>query len=632
MFSQLLEQAGQFILTAQGGLEDPGGGAYSGSVGHLISATMQTAGIYAQAEILRNFNEYLTHLAALCYLCSFVGALLSMAAFGNYSRGIYFLVGPPLFMYMINTTYPVKGAIVQNGARVAKGSVADQMEFLKKYVQDVDNGGNGANVSFFFMIFDNLVSSIVQGTSQVILDTRDNEDLLLRARERVFNWLYYTRPDDPGFAKLAVVALRGECGDISRRYHELKKYRLDAKKRSVDDDNLTEIGKEQKVKYNEEKTKPRFNLDANLKEFLLSEPNTQEFFRDEKVSCEQIWYYLRLAAGGRAQKLMDPANFIKNGASDGATNWEKAFAEALKTAEADGTPAHELIAAYIIKNALRNTTHSSLTMGVFNRVPFNARRYTEIYEQGAGMHRFGGMFSLEYFARSIPYVQGMLLYLLAMSFPFFAVFLVMPGRATTFMVWCSLWVWVKSWDVGFAMVGVARKVFWQFLSAAPNRFAAENVTDANQVGSKLDWSKPDTLIALISDNDPLANQNTYYSTIAVLTLSVPLLTAHFCLGATNLYDVFKMNIDQTATRFGGQRRAEMQRFRGASPAEQKQAEEKAGAQVAGNMSALNSATNQGGGGAGGAGGAGPAGGAPAGGAPANGPPNGGGGRPPLPRP
>lgn len=38
--------------------------------------------------------------------------------------------------------------------------------------------------------------------------------------------------------------------------------------------------------------------------------------------------------------------------------------------------------------------------------------------------------------------------------------------------------------------------------------------------------------------------------IGLLTVSIPLLTAHLCLGATNLFDAFKNSIDQGANRFG----------------------------------------------------------------------------------
>lgn len=573
------------------GLPDTGGGAYTGAVGSLIGATMQTAGIFAQAEILRNFKTYLEHLAALCYLCSIIGALLSIGVFGNYSKAAYFLIGPPLFTYMITTTMNVNGAQQVFGERVVAGSIDDQTKFLKKFVQNLDTSG-GAEVSRFFVLYDSLVTSVVQGTVSAIIDTKNNQDLVDKARERVFSWIYMAQPLDPGFKELLVFGLRGRCASVYSHLLEAMRYRINPQLRKVDRDNLDETGQQLLDQYDQEKNEPLIEITGSIATLVNADSVDPLIREKEKCSCDRVWRMIRFVSERYAKHQMDPKTFIRSQPEDNYTDWRRAMDEVTRTAEI-GVPAEQVIAAYVIKNAMRNTAHSALTMGIFNRVPFNAERFSGIYDRAAEVHMFGGQFKLEFFARGVPYIQGLLLYLLTMSFPFFAIFLVMPGRATTFIVWCSLWVWVKSWDIGFALVGVARKIFWTFLSASPSKFDLKNVTNRSFQGSGFDWARPEAIFSIIADNDPLANQNTYYAIIAMLTCSVPLLTAHFCLGATNLYDVFKMNVDQTANRFADFRRRGQQRFMRASPTEQFQEEMKALAQLAGAVGAHHSLSAQG---------------------------------------
>ena len=64
------------------------------------------------------------------------------------------------------------------------------------------------------------------------------------------------------------------------------------------------------------------------------------------------------------------------------------------------------------------------------------------------------------FAMIIPYLQGLLLYGLSIAFPFFALMLIVPGKAGAFITWMTLWAWVKSWDVGWALVAVIDDMLW----------------------------------------------------------------------------------------------------------------------------------------------------------------------------
>ena len=542
LFTRFLAAFGQVAPSVQ--LADVGGGASGtgGAVGHLVAAAMETAGVFAQAEVLATFSNGLEHLAALCYVCSIAGGLLTAAMFGHYRQAAYLLIGPPLFFFTITTTHNVAGTEVINGDRVTPGSVGDQINFLKKYVTDAKLE-NGAEVSFLFWGIDRVVSSVVQGVVSVIIDTKNNDDILFKMRERVLSWTLLSMPNNPGFAKLISMAAIGECAEVSRMTFEMLKHRTDPTLRSIDANNLDQTGQDLKAKYERDKAKPRFLLDHEISTLLSADPKTQQQYEQNRVSCEQVWAYLHQTATDFAAKKLDINSYIGSGDKDPNVPWDRVQQD-VNAAFGDGVAAREVLAAYLVKNTMARTTHANMTTEIFNRVPFNAERSAGVFEDAVDIHRYGGYLRIQYLARSIPYIQGILLYILAATFPFFAVFLVMPSRASTFLIWLSLWIWVKSWDIGFALVDVARSILWLFTSAAVNKFAAQNAPKANMAASQLDWTRPETIFALIADNDPLANQNTYFTIIGIMVAAVPLITAHFCLGAGQLWSVFSGNLNQ----------------------------------------------------------------------------------------
>jgi len=71
--------------------------------------------------------------------------------------------------------------------------------------------------------------------------------------------------------------------------------------------------------------------------------------------------------------------------------------------------------------------------------------------------------SIVSYAYNIPYYQGVLLYVIATLFPFWAVIVLMPGRASMFLLLPLAFFWVKSWDIGFALVYILDGLLWNIL-------------------------------------------------------------------------------------------------------------------------------------------------------------------------
>jgi hypothetical protein len=71
-------------------------------------------------------------------------------------------------------------------------------------------------------------------------------------------------------------------------------------------------------------------------------------------------------------------------------------------------------------------------------------------------------------ALMIPHMQGILLYYLAVGYPFACLMMIMPGMHKTLFTWMSFWAWAKLWDLGFAMVMALERSVWAMLGSNSN--------------------------------------------------------------------------------------------------------------------------------------------------------------------
>ncbi len=505
------------------------GGQYFGAVGHIVSAVLQTGGLYAQGAVLRHFQPLLETAGALIYVVALIGALLSFAFFGNYRKGLYLFIGPAVFFWMLNST--VEGSAVQFrvGERASQTSKEEQIKFLSMF-SDPSKYDTPPRLSWFFALWDNVVSEITQNTVALLIDTKNKDDLLKVARERALSQIFVTRITDPLFIELVSVGVMGYCADLTN----LNFQRANSRDEVVQAELLAQYDKAKKI--------PFITLSKEATAYLkaLGEPEK------EKVSCDDIWNYVRNVALKKAQKWLTEGPPEREEYQIYGQAFQSQINNSIKSLfggeSSDDGRATRAIAAYLLKNAMAHTNHAGLTAQIAGRAPFNADKYNGIFGTVATAESEGGFLKIVFMAGSIPYIQGLLLYLLAAAFPFFAIFLLMPGRFSAFFVWMALWVWVKSWDVGFALTYFVRDIFWSFLGRGINQ---SGIRDIN-------WDDPGSVYKAILDNDPLASMNTYYTIISLLTVSVPFLTAHLCLGATNLFDAFKNSIDKNATRFAWQ--------------------------------------------------------------------------------
>jgi len=124
-------------------------------------------------------------------------------------------------------------------------------------------------------------------------------------------------------------------------------------------------------------------------------------------------------------------------------------------------------------------------------------------------------------AMCLPYWQGVLLYILAVAYPFMALLVLLPGRAMGFLNLPLAWLWVKSWDVGLAFVMVFERVLWNLL---PSLEVSKLVTDKKLAQTDL-WQA----LSEAQKYDHTWNLHLYYICISMATLSIPAITGYCTL-------------------------------------------------------------------------------------------------------
>lgn len=98
----------------------------------------------------------------------------------------------------------------------------------------------------------------------------------------------------------------------------------------------------------------------------------------------------------------------------------------------------------------------------------------------------------------LPYLQGALLYFLAMAYPFACVLVVVPGWHKAVFTWMSFWAWAKMWDIGFAVVKALERSIWAMTSQGGNvKYLSDRVVSLDTYVGRSDW------VACRANSDPL---------------------------------------------------------------------------------------------------------------------------------
>ncbi|MDY6090865.1 MAG: hypothetical protein SPJ04_06390, partial [Bdellovibrionota bacterium] len=135
----------------------------------------------------------------------------------------------------------------------------------------------------------------------------------------------------------------------------------------------------------------------------------------------------------------------------------------------------DLIFSYLLRNELEFVPKIT---NVQYSTKVQAEQASDTHIQSLGsQNKFGEIYT---WARMMPYIQGILMFILAGAYPIVCIVFLIPGAHKVIITWAAFWAWVKFWDLGFAIVTVIERSVWGMLGNSTHA-AAVNNTLANIV-------------------------------------------------------------------------------------------------------------------------------------------------------
>jgi hypothetical protein len=221
------------------------------------------------------------------------------------------------------------------------------------------------------------------------------------------------------------------------------------------------------------------------------------------------------------------------------------------------------------------------------------RGFTEGYVRQQGSRaKYGELYQ---WAVMMPHVQGILVYLILIGYPFAAMLMVIPGYWKAFFTWVSFFAWVKLWDVGFAIVHTLERSVWAMIgnnsamarvgrrlintanngngdilvtcgggatggagggTSASQKLSelcsVPTVKEANALGEDDAWFLLDQILTVAGSLDLDLSNGYYIYIMAALYFAVPAVTGQLVLGAkAGLGGLATQGLSQSAGEAGG---------------------------------------------------------------------------------
>ncbi len=334
---------------------------------------------------------------------------------------------------------------------------------------------------------------------------------------------------------------------------------------------------------------------------LAKEVKTNDY-RQVFMTCEQLWCWMaagvQVEAVEKAQKAANSIAAAKNGGhmtdeqhdnflkqiyndiakkltapdklkvefavevlgQDGRTTVDKKERYVGGNVDPDPSVVPIIIAGYMIRKAMQGDVVNSMREQLTHHTGSNStshsfdlsRQKDEKYSSDEMQYFYNEMLEHQYSAQQqgmaftlalmLPYAQGVILYALALLYPFFCLMVLIPGRAGSFLGWMAFWVWAKSWDLGWSFVMVVDTALWQLM---PHNGTYDPIRDPN--------NGPITIFETAFEGDSAYSLSGYYILLGMMINSVPIVTGRLVLGAKMaiggvLVDAMKV----VADNYGGQ--------------------------------------------------------------------------------
>jgi hypothetical protein len=481
-----------------------------------------------------NFGKW----AILLYLGAAIAALIGVATNSPMRNYTWFFLGPALYSFLVGTTTQVQGVnwmvagkplsdmsdvwrIAETGLKNTRLASQGKIKIMGK------NGPEGQYTVAFPMVFlDGLFSATTNGLVEFTGITNENGDggansnlaakgglgdgpwwLLSTLKWPMLENIVGATVRNPSLRDALVTFLSSECGDEfkkginsgayiaatqARGTQPIETVMIDGKpgvydmfQKNLDDVSiptpraLGAMFRDYKGAGSLGKFTPKLDNAAPL-----------EAGRGQGIVCsEYLWTIiqgLRWEAGHSYHQLLRaaPAGFNEeNFVRTLFYGWDIRPTEGGQYASRDQQAAFvkHLILAFMLRNELLYApqvisydqrfapSEQSKSFGdAYVRTSGSKMKYTELYNAAVMM----------------PYIQGIIAYLLIAAYPIATMLVILPGHYKGFFTWVAFFAWVKLWDVGFAMVQVIERSVWAMLGSGTNMAQSAHtlLTTAEKVG------------------------------------------------------------------------------------------------------------------------------------------------------
>jgi hypothetical protein len=550
------------------------------SSGNLIGSVLETLGGHYQSFILDQLSFVLLQPAAvLLYVVAIVGILVRFLLRGKVDDlSLWILVGPALLYLVLTTRSEYPGTIWQFGQE--QRNQAHVWHEVRKYLGESTAGDlagaqpeRQAKVSSLFLYFNKLTSGVIRSITGVLSRANSNVDVRFLVNAEFSSTMRSETVSDTGLRQLIHGPFMRDCSQmmsLAKGLEDTSKARdtLIGLARRLQDAEMQLVNPKQSstaaydyLKRLHAKYPDGFRIAATSTPIEVTEWITTEQKRlrepvpvtssapeiqpiAETFTCRAIWNFVSLglyefAARAVLEKAsagekmgIDPEEMLRD-LSLVKPKRDRANLSVHNIQEEVSRLLHlttKIASMYLLRNELSRMSGAAF-INQYSKKGFEVPTMEGVGESDlAFLERIRTQFS-EWKERSavfaaasnLPFYQGVGLYLLSIVFPFFALLLVIPGRHTGFLMWFFLWIWLKSWEIGFTIVMLLSDVMYELFT-----FGRE----IDQVASVEGWQADlATNLSALRDLDPSFQLTTYYSIIGTCLMAVPVISSYLILGS-----------------------------------------------------------------------------------------------------
>ena len=513
------------------------------SVTTLAAAALESQGYVMQSKILDALDTPAgLQLVALLYLIGIITAIITIAIGGNYKFGRYLLVGPPLFFVLTLTRSSTDGAEWKFAKRVY-----DQAK-VKAVLEGLPQTTN-VRVSTFFHGWNLLTSDITQTLIEFLNLTERGSDINFIGKvERYMNFLMRSGERDPNLAFFMDAILINKCVDYYTMKRDIESPYLDQIQKDALRLRLAQRREDKVVDFTQGDLQPYIRWAQGYRVDLNGQYTCDEVWQKaiELMRSDASQLFRSLVTDGRVGELS--AGQITQMLADKFRLETEHASGVIRIKPSDANLAlllNEIVARRLFRHMMnRSAPLHAYGTNSFGSTYRNAGQQ-QVSETGQAIGELNSTEQWQFRgdllsgALSLPYFQGMVLFMLGMAFPFFAIMLVIPGKHHGFLLWMGLWTWVKSWDFGYAVVMMIDNMLYAMFPRG------QGIT--NQ-----ELAEPGRMMMALMQIDPTYSANTYYNIVATCLLAVPVVTAVFVKkGANELVDAVTNGMTRYTTNIAG---------------------------------------------------------------------------------